>query len=92
MIILNDELMTSKILFWFGTNYTHFCLSHNLQKKIDAEMYAIVDVTEKPKPFFQNQKLVNFEKIWFFHDHIKQKNQEPDMGYLEKFEKKYKID
>ena len=92
MIILNDELMTSKILFWFGTNYTHFCLSHNLQKKTDAEMYAIVDVTEKPKPFFQNQKLVNFEKIWFFHDHIKQKNQEPDMGYLEKFEKKYKID
>ncbi|MBL76926.1 MAG: hypothetical protein CL763_08405 [Chloroflexi bacterium] len=92
MIILNDEFMTSKILFWFGTNYTHFCLSHNLQKKIDAEMYAIVDVTEKPKPFFQNQKLVNFEKIWFFHDHIKQKNQEPDMEYLEKFEKKYKID
>ena len=91
MIILNDELMTSKILFWFGTNYTHFCLSHNLQKKTDAEMYAIVDVTEKPKPFFQNQKLVNFEKIWFFHDHIKQKNQEPDMEYLEKFEKKYKI-
>ena len=89
MIILNDELMTSKILFWFGTNYTHFCLSHNLQKKTDAEMYAIVDVTEKPKPFFQNQKLVNFEKIWFFHDHIKQKNQEPDMEYLEKFEKKY---
>ena len=84
--------MTSKILFWFGTNYTHFCLSHSLQKKIDSKMYAIIDVTENPKSFFNNQKLVDFEKIWFFHDHIQKKNQTPDMDYLEKFEKKYKID
>ena len=92
MIIEYDEHMTSKILFWFGSNYTHFCLSYYLQKKLDSQMYAIIDVTEKPKLFFNNQKLVNFEKIWFFHDHIEQINKMPDMDYLEKFEKKYKID
>ena len=45
--------MVDKILFWFGVDYTHYCLSHALQKKIDCEMYAIVDITERPKTFFK---------------------------------------
>ena len=56
MIIEYDEHMTSKILFWFGSNYTHFCLSYYLQKKLDSQMYAIIDVTEKPKLFLNSKK------------------------------------
>ena len=84
--------MAKKILLWFGTNYTHFCLSYYLKKKLDCEAYAITDVTERPKLFLKNQKLVDFKQIWFFHDHIAQKNNMPDLNYLAKFEKKYKLD
>ena len=77
--------MVDKILFWFGVDYTHYCLSHALQKKIDCEMYAIVDITERPKTFFKNQKLVDFNKIWFFHDQIKKQQEKPDFEYLAKF-------
>ena len=55
--------MVDKILFWFGVDYTHYCLSHALQKKIDCEMYAIVDITERPKTFFENQGLDEFTTI-----------------------------
>jgi hypothetical protein len=54
-------------------------------------MYAIVDITERPKSFFKNQKLVNFKKVWFFHDEIKKQSSKPNLEYLAKFEEKYKI-
>ncbi|RZD44349.1 MAG: hypothetical protein CXT78_06705 [Thaumarchaeota archaeon] len=83
--------MKDKILYWFGADFTHFCSSYYLQKSTDAELYAIIDITNKPKSFFENQTLVKFNKIWFFHDHIK-KNTKPDLDYLADFEKKYNID
>jgi hypothetical protein len=54
-------------------------------------MFAISEVTSRPKIFFQNQKLVNFEKIWFLHDNIKKTSSIPDMEYLQNFEEKYQI-
>ena len=83
--------MKDKILFWFGVDFTHFCMSYYLQKMHDAEFYAIVDITNKPKKFFQEQKLVPFKKVWYFHDHIKS-DKKPDLEYLSSFEKKYNID
>jgi len=82
--------MKDKILFWFGADFTNFCMSYYLQKMHDAEFYAIVDITNKPKKFFQEQKLVTFKKIWYFHDHIKS-DKKPDLQYLSSFEKKYNI-
>ena len=84
--------MKDKIVFWLGNDYTHYCLAYALQKKYDCEMYAITEVTSRPKLFFQTQKLVNFKKIWFFHDEIKDKSSKVDMEYLVQFEKKYKVD
>ena len=49
MIITKQGRMTNKIIFWFGTNYTHFCLSYYLQKKLDCEMYAIINVNQSKK-------------------------------------------
>ena len=83
--------MKNKLLFWFGNDYTHLCLSYALQKKFDCELYAIVDVSERPKKFFENQNIINFKKMWFFHDHIKKQSKKPDLEYLKKFEEKYDI-
>jgi len=84
--------MKDKIIFWLGNDYTHYCLSYVFQKSYDCEMYAITEVINRPKIFFQNQKLVNFAKIWFFHDQIKKRTTKADLEYLLQFEKKYKID
>ena len=83
--------MKDKILFWFGADFTHFFLSHYLQKKLDADFYSIIDITQKPRKFFESQNLVNFSKQWFFHDHIRP-DKKPDIEYLTKFEEKYNID
>ena len=83
--------MSNKILFFLTNDYTHYCLAHALQKKYDYEMYAISEVTKRPQQFFQNQKLVDFKKIWFFHEQIKKESYKTDLKYLTEIEKKYKI-
>ena len=80
--------MKKKILFWISEEFTHFSLAYYLQIHADYELYAIIDVPNRSKKFFQNQKLVNFEKIWFIHDHIRKKSTNPDINYLESIEKK----
>jgi len=82
--------MTDKIIFWIGADFTHFSLSYYLQKMHDCEIYGIIDITNRPKKFFQEQDLVTFEKKWFFHDHINI-NKKPDMEYLKYIEKKYDL-
>ncbi len=84
--------MTKKIFFWLGNDYTHYSLAYALQKEYDHKLFAIIEVTEKPAEFFKTQKLVNFEKKWFFHDNIKKEFHKPDMEYLSRFEEKYKLD
>ena len=83
--------MKNKILFWCGVDFTHFCLSYYMQTKHDAEYYGIIDITNKTKKFFQQQKLVSFKKTWYFHDHITSKKK-PDYEYLKYIEEKYNLD
>jgi len=82
--------MKEKILLWIE-GPLHFGIAYNLQKMYDCELYAVFDITNKPKEFFLKQNLVKFEKIWFYHDHIKI-DDTVDMKFLESFEKKYDID
>ena len=83
--------MTKKFLFWFPADFTHYCIAYNLQKKLpNSKFFGIVDVSSKPESFFKHQKLVNFEKLWFYHDHIK-RNKEPDINYLKQFEKNHNL-
>ena len=84
--------MKKKILFWVDIVMAHFGLAYQLQQKLDAEMFAIIDTPNKPKKMFKNQKIINFQKTWFFHDHIKKTLEKPDLEYLSNFEKKYDID
>lgn len=80
-----------KILFWINGFLLHYCLAYYLQSNLNADLYGIIDINSKPKKFFQNQNLVNFKKIWFFHDQIKKIKEKPDLDYLQHFEENYKI-
>ena len=81
--------MNEKIIFWIDSKLLYFGLANYLQKKTDAEFFAIIDITNKTKKFFEHQKLVNFEKFWFYFDHVKLENSKPDLEFLSHIEKKY---
>lgn len=68
----------------------HYCLACSLQKKSEYEIYGIFDVPNRLKLFFETQKIVDYKKKWFFHDHISA-NKTPDLDYLQKFEHKYDL-
>ena len=67
--------MKKKILFWINSGTMNiFGLAKYLQEKDrEIEFFAVYDVTEKPKKYFEKQNLVNFQEIWFYHDFIKNK-------------------
>jgi len=81
----------TKILFWLDTVLHYFGIAKFLQEKYPCEMFCIVDVHDKQKTFFQNQKFVNFQKLWFFRDQVSKINDAVDLKYLTSFEKKYAI-
>jgi len=76
---------------WINSTLTYFGLAKYLQELYDCELYAIIDVTDRPKKFFQEQDLVRFQKVWFYHDHVNNIKKKPDLEYLTIFEVKYKI-
>ena len=82
--------MSKKILFFLDLFTLHFGLANYLQKNTDHELYALVDITDKPKSFFQNQKIVNFKKTWYYHDSINSK-QKTNSDYLDDAGKKYEL-
>ena len=83
--------MEHKILFWIDSDFSYFGLAYYLQKKTNADFFAIIDITNKTKNFFKTQKLVNFKETWFYFDHITKKQTKPDYNYLSAFEKKYDL-
>jgi len=84
-------MQTTKIIFWDQGDFLSFLLANSLQKKINGEFYGIFDVPDRKKSFYQKQKLVDFKKIWFFHDGITKSRRKIDMQYLASFEEKYNI-
>ena len=87
----SSYMQTTKIIFWDQGDFLSFLLANSLQKKINGEFYAIFDVPDRKKSFYQKQKLVDFKKIWFFHDSISKPGKKVDMEYLNSFEEKYNI-
>ena len=55
--------MKQKIIFWLDADLTSYCLAYYLQQRIDAEFYAIIDITNRAKEFFLNQKIVTFPTV-----------------------------
>lgn len=83
--------MNDKIIFWLDKDLKQYCLCYYLQKEMNADFYAIVDTTNKTKSFFENQNLVNFKKIWYYHDNV-MPIKKPNVEYLASFEEKYGIE
>lgn len=79
------------ILFWINGFFLHYCLAYYLQSKLSGDFFGIIDINSKPKKFFESQNLVKFQKIWFFHDHIKKTKHETNLDYLYEFEQKNQI-
>ena len=84
--------MNSKIIFWMNDDLSGLGLPKILQEKYNFDIFGIFDITDKPKKFFKKQKLINFSKIWFFHEHINKTNQKPNREFLKLIEEKYKVD
>lgn len=83
--------MKDKIIIWENGNFFPFVLCNSLKNYADFDFYAVIDVTNKRKKFFENQHFVKFEKQWFYHDNVFPHKTDVDVDYLEKFEKKYNI-
>jgi len=83
--------LKDKIIYWLDANLFGFSLPYYIQQKLEHESYAIIDITNKPKTFFDQQKFVEFKKNWYLHDNIDLNDKKIDMQYLSSFEKKYRI-
>ena len=62
--------MADKIIFWWNANMLFFGLATNLQKTYDCKLYAVIDITNRTKKFFEEQNLVNFKKQGVLNVHI----------------------
>jgi hypothetical protein len=80
----------NKILFSIDNWFIHFGIAKSIQENNDVELYSIIDIDEKAKQFFSEQKIVNFNKSWYFLDNVKI-SKKYDLNYLKSFEKKYNI-
>ena len=83
--------MKDKIIFWLDSDFIQFGLAYYLQKNHKSNFYAIIDITNKTKKFFQTQDLIKFDRTWYYFDFIKKNQKNPDLDYLENIEKKYEI-
>ena len=83
--------MNKKILFWISSDLTHFGLSKHFHEEHNFELYAIYDVTNNLKKYYEKQQIVKFKKVWYMHDHIQKNKQIVDLNYLKSIEKKYGI-
>ncbi len=79
--------MANRLFFWLDTEFLYFCLAYHFQNSTNSELFAIIDVPNNPKKFFETQDLVKFNQSWYLHDYIKISS-EIDYDFLENFEKK----
>ncbi len=82
--------MKDKILFLTDGWFFNFGAAYYLQNLEDYEFYAIFDVDDKARNFYENQNLIKYHKSWFYLDAFN-KNYSPDVEYLSNFEKKYNL-
>ncbi|MDE2589939.1 MAG: hypothetical protein KGL95_09790, partial [Patescibacteria group bacterium] len=83
--------MKEKLLLYVDFQFIHLSLAQILQKKIDCDCFAIVDLNDKPRQFFDKQEIVKFKKTWYYRDHVVKSDKKPDLEYLKSIEDRYKI-
>jgi hypothetical protein len=83
--------LKDNILVWMENTFVNFGMIKSLKEKFDCNLYVISEVEKWSEKFLREQKIVNFEKIWYFPFHIEDFAKKPDIEYLKKFEEKYEI-
>ena len=83
--------MEDRILIWITNAFFNLGLARSLQKKSQFKLFAISNADGNGSDYLKNQSIVNFEKIWVCPDKLEESDGEPDMDYLEEFERKYQI-
>ena len=83
--------MKPKVLVWIDSLFFNFSLSKFLQEMFECELFSIIEITDKPKKFFNEQQIVKFKKTWFYYDFILKTKRKPDLNYLKSIEENYKI-
>lgn len=83
--------MKKKLLFWIDFGFIHFGIAKALQDAYDSDFFAIIDINDKAKEFFETQNIVKFKNIWYYLDETKNWHNKPNIKYLKSFEEKYKI-
>ena len=84
--------MSNNIVFWIDSNPFTYVLANSLKNKISGEFFAVIEITDRPKKFFQKQNFVDFKKLWYFHEHVDSNVKHIDFKFLKYIEEKYKID
>jgi len=82
--------LKNKVLVWIDPNFLQFGITKFLQKKYDADYFAVTDLNHHLQKSFMKQEIVNFKKIWSYWDESF-KNQKIDLEYLMDFEAKYNM-
>ena len=82
--------MKKKIIFWCDVSQVQYGLAKKLQDVSNYDLFAIFDVPYKQEKFFRTENIVKFQKKWFLHDGILEK-EKPDIEYLKGIEEKYGI-
>tara|TARA_B100000378_G_C18037054_1_gene409365 strand:- start:237 stop:1751 length:1515 start_codon:yes stop_codon:yes gene_type:complete len=83
--------MKDKILFWIDPDFLQFGIAKFLQKKIEADFYAIVDLNHHLEKSFKTQKIVNFKQIWYYWENFRKNKPNPNLKYLKDFEQRYNL-
>ena len=81
--------MPDKILVWIDPGFLQFGIAKFLQKKIEADFYAIVDLNHHLEKSFKTQKIVNFKKIWYYWENFRKNKPNYNLEYLKDFEQRY---
>ncbi len=81
--------MKDRLLIWIGGAFFYFCLAKYIRDKYDCDIFPIIDADNEKKIFFEEQKLVDFKKTWFYRDYVDlNPKRNPDIEYLASFEEK----
>ena len=83
--------MKNKILFLLDMEWLHFGIAKFIIDALPCESFAIIDIDYNSKHFYKNQKIIRFQKYWFYRDFLQNGVKTPDLEFLKKMEKKYKI-
>ncbi len=82
-------IFMKKLIFWIDDDLSTFCIAKKIKDDIGCEIHGIFNITNKPKKFIENQKIVDFQSINFYHDNVTDLNTKPDLNYLKEKEREY---